>query len=109
MRSPEVKEVTVPSNEPTDCLKRFMHDSYSQNELLFASSPELLEEYVNAWGGIRAGKLMEHLDSLAGSIAYKHMLGPPAETIESVHEHGFYIVTAVVDGAIPFNPYLSLF
>lgn len=74
-----------------------MHDSYSQFVLPFSSSPELLEEYVNAWGGIRTGKLMEHLDSLAGSIAYKHVLGPSVETLDRVKERGFYIVTASVD------------
>lgn len=74
-----------------------MYDSYSQLVLPFSSSPELLEQYVNAWGGIRIGKLMEHLDSLAGSIAYKHMLGPATETIGKIQERGYYIVTAAVD------------
>ena len=76
---------------------RHMHDSYSQLEIPFSSSPEILDRYINSWGGIRTGKLMEHLDSLAGSIAYKHMLGPSVETIDKVGEHGFYIVTAAVD------------
>ncbi len=40
---------------------------------------------------------MEHLDSLAGSIAYKHALGPGVETLGQIHERGFYIVTASVD------------
>ena len=40
---------------------------------------------------------MEHLDSLAGSIAYKHMLGPSVETLGRIQERGFYIVTASVD------------
>lgn len=40
---------------------------------------------------------MEHLDSLAGSIAYKHVLGPGVETLGQIHERGFYIVTASVD------------
>ncbi|KAL6308875.1 Thioesterase/thiol ester dehydrase-isomerase [Sparassis latifolia] len=71
-----------------------MQDSYCQLLLPFASSPELLEQYTNAWGGIRTGMLMEHLDSLAGGIAYKHMLGPVAHLPK---DHGFYIVTASVD------------
>ena len=74
-----------------------MHDSYSQIDLPFSSDRQLLEQYVNAWGGIRTGKLMEHLDSLSGSIAYKHMLGPTAETVGKIKEQGFYIVTAAVD------------
>lgn len=40
---------------------------------------------------------MEHLDSLAGSISYKHMLGPGIETLGRIQERGFYIVTASVD------------
>ncbi|KAF8235879.1 hypothetical protein L208DRAFT_1254629, partial [Tricholoma matsutake] len=51
-------------------LPRNMHDSYTELVLPFGSSSSLLEEYTNATGGIRTGKLMEHLDSLAGSISY---------------------------------------
>jgi len=39
--------------------------------------------------------LMEHLDSLAGGIAYKHVLGPGVESLSKTQ--GFYIVTASVD------------
>jgi acyl-coenzyme A thioesterase 9 len=74
-----------------------MHDTYAEILLPFASSPELLERYTNAWGGLRTGMLMEHLDSLAGSISYKHMLGPDVETLGHINERGFYIVTASVD------------
>ncbi|KIY62154.1 Thioesterase/thiol ester dehydrase-isomerase [Cylindrobasidium torrendii FP15055 ss-10] len=74
-----------------------MHDSYTELVLPFGSSAELLEEYMNAHGGIRTGKLMEHLDSLAGSISYKHVLGPGIETLGRIKERGFYIVTASVD------------
>lgn len=40
---------------------------------------------------------MEHLDSLAGSISYKHMSGADIETLGAITEKGFYIVTAAVD------------
>ncbi|KAG1758127.1 Thioesterase/thiol ester dehydrase-isomerase [Suillus occidentalis] len=76
---------------------RYMHDTYAEILLPFASSPELFERYTNAWGGLRTGMLMEHLDSLAGSISYKHMLGPDVETLGHINERGFYIVTASVD------------
>lgn len=76
---------------------RYMHDTYTEILLPFASSPELFERYTNAWGGLRTGMLMEHLDSLAGSISYKHMLGPDVETLGRIRERGFYIVTASVD------------
>lgn len=76
---------------------RYMYDTYAEILLPFASSPELLERYTNAWGGLRTGMLMEHLDSLAASISYKHMLGPDVETIGRIRERGFYMVTASVD------------
>ncbi|KJA15154.1 hypothetical protein HYPSUDRAFT_149535 [Hypholoma sublateritium FD-334 SS-4] len=84
-----------------------MQDSYTELTLPFGSSSQLLEQYTNASGGIRTGKLMEHLDSLAGSIAYKHMLGPGVETLGRIQETGFYIVTASVDRLdmlSPLNP-----
>ncbi|KAF7979101.1 hypothetical protein HWV62_43626 [Athelia sp. TMB] len=76
---------------------RHSYDSYSELYLPFKSDSALLEAYTNASGGIRLGKLMEHLDSLAGSIAYKHLLGPDVPALGSVHERGFYLVTASVD------------
>ncbi|KZT24926.1 Thioesterase/thiol ester dehydrase-isomerase [Neolentinus lepideus HHB14362 ss-1] len=85
------------SYSPPELVPRNMHDSYCEQLLSFASNPQLLEQYTNASGGIQTGKLMEHLDSLAGSIAYKYMLGPGVETVGSVQEQGFYIVTASVD------------
>jgi acyl-coenzyme A thioesterase 9 len=76
---------------------RNMHDSYCELVLPFGSSKQFLDQYTNASGGIRMGKLMEHLDSLAGSISYKHMLGPGVESLGKIHERGYYIVTASVD------------
>jgi len=40
---------------------RHMHDSYSESILPFGSSPELLEQYILASGGIRTGKCVLHL------------------------------------------------
>lgn len=111
---------------------RSMSDSYSELVLPFGSSGELMELYTNATGGVRTGKqvspllpssphaaltidyrLMEHLDSLAGSIAYKHMLGPTVETLGRIQERGFYLVTASVDRCLTTfcycgSPYFSL-
>lgn len=83
---------------PTPDVPRNMHDSYCELVLPFASSPELLEQYTNASGGIRTGMLMEHLDSLAGGIAYKHVLGPGVESLSK--DQGFYMVTASVDRSV---------
>lgn len=94
-----------------------MHESYCQVDLPFASNPQFLENYTNAHGGIRTGMLMEHLDSLAGSISYKHCvrsvssmdvrssgsslqifkLGPGQQLDNNVDKRGFYMVTAAVD------------
>lgn len=76
---------------------RHGYDSYSELVLPFASNKQLFEQYTNASGGIRTGKLMEHLDSLAGSISYKHVLGRGIELFGCTQERGFYIVTASVD------------
>jgi acyl-coenzyme A thioesterase 9 len=73
-----------------------MQDSYSEITLPFASNPALLEDYINPSGGLRTGLLMEHLDSLAGSISYKHLLEPGNESTDPV-QNGFYIVTAACD------------
>ena len=51
--------------------------------------------------------LMEHLDSLAGSISYKHMLGPDVETLGRISERGFYVVTASVDRYTSPSPYFQ--
>ncbi|CAE6397532.1 Acyl-coenzyme A thioesterase 9, mitochondrial Short=Acyl-CoA thioesterase 9 [Rhizoctonia solani AG-1 IB] len=78
---------------------RHMHESYTQVELPFSSNPALLEQFTNAGGGLRTGLLMEQLDALAGSIAYKHVLGPNVQDLISGEpiSRGFYLVTASVD------------
>ncbi|KAJ6542636.1 Thioesterase/thiol ester dehydrase-isomerase [Mycena capillaripes] len=81
-----------------------MHDSYCELVLAFGSSPKLLEQYTNVHGGIRTGMLMEHLDSLAGSISYKHMLGPGVHSLGKIEDRGFYIVTASVDRLDMLSP-----
>lgn len=45
----------------------------NQINLPLSSDPALLANYVSTSGGLRIGKLTEHLDSLAGAIAYKHV------------------------------------
>ncbi|KZT61476.1 Thioesterase/thiol ester dehydrase-isomerase [Calocera cornea HHB12733] len=74
-----------------------MHDSYVELMLPILSQPSMLEQYTNVAGGIRNGKLMEHLDSLAGSAAYKHILGPTADSPSSLSSIDFYLVTAAVE------------
>ncbi|GAB1524653.1 hypothetical protein RhiTH_007807 [Rhizoctonia solani] len=87
------------AQEETPLQPRHMHDSYTQVELPFSSNPALLEQFTNAGGGLRTGLLMEQLDALAGSIAYKHVLGPSVPDVLSGEpiSRGFYLVTASVD------------
>lgn len=92
------RDPTPPPPPPSDPLPpRHGYDSYSELVLPFASNKQLFEQYTNASGGIQTGKLMEHLDSLAGSISYKHVLGRGVELLACTQERGFYIATASVD------------
>jgi len=99
MKSQSKTEKAVESApvEKPQATHRHMHDSYCEVILPFKSSREFLEQYTNASGGIRTGKIMEVLDSTAGSVAYKHLLGPEVETVGVIQEQGFYVVTASVD------------
>ena len=41
---------------------------------------------------------MEDLDSLAGGVAYKHLMEPGVARLQgSINERGFYVVTAAVE------------
>ncbi|KAJ2783293.1 hypothetical protein GGI15_002630, partial [Coemansia interrupta] len=52
-------------------LKR-IRDSYVETYLPFKDNLTLREDYVNYYGDIRLGKVLEDLDRLAGAVAYKH-------------------------------------
>lgn len=73
-----------------------MIESNSTFFLPFKSQPHVLEQYISSWGGIRIGRILEDLDSLAGSASYKHVLGrrPTAADHEG---NPIFIVTASVD------------
>ncbi|KAI8322127.1 Thioesterase/thiol ester dehydrase-isomerase [Martensiomyces pterosporus] len=47
-------------------------DSFTETFLPFKDNRELREEYINYYGEIRLGKVLEDLDRLAGAVAYKH-------------------------------------
>lgn len=47
-------------------------DSFTETYLPFKDDQVLREEYVNYYGDIRLGKVLEDLDRLAGAVAYKH-------------------------------------
>ncbi|TPX72908.1 hypothetical protein SpCBS45565_g00278 [Spizellomyces sp. 'palustris'] len=72
-------------------LEKKMKDSYIEEYLLFKTEPDVKEEYLNVYGGIRIGKILEDLDALAGSIGYLHCDDGRSETIPLT------IVTASLD------------
>lgn len=74
--------------------RRRMRDSLIRVDLPFSSSPSLRDEYINVYGDIRIGKVIEDIDALAGSVAYKHCLGAFSEGAGSLP---LTIVTASVD------------
>ncbi|KAJ3136761.1 hypothetical protein HK100_001335 [Physocladia obscura] len=67
---------------------RTMNDSFVQVFLPFRSDPTLIEDYLNPWGRIRVGKVLEDLDALAASISFLHC---------SEISSNLTIVTATVD------------
>ena len=70
-----------------------MEESYVEEFLRFSSDPSVKEDYVNMYGAIRIGKVLEDLDAIAGSIAYLHCDDGGA----SDEPLGVTIVTASVD------------
>lgn len=57
---------------PSHLLQKKPSDSYVEIELPFSTDKELQEEYVDIYGGVRCGKLLEDIDALAGNIAHLH-------------------------------------
>ncbi|KAJ1964236.1 hypothetical protein GGI12_001560, partial [Dipsacomyces acuminosporus] len=66
-------------------------DSVTETFLPFKDNRELREQYVNYYGKIRLGKVLEDLDRLAGAVAYKHASDAQGELAPIV------FVTASVD------------
>ena len=63
-------------------------DSEIEKIMPFSKNIELRERYINFFGALRLGKLLEDLDFIAGQVAYKHTEG---------WERGLTIVTAACD------------
>lgn len=66
----------------------------------FASDYVLREQYRNPWNQIRMGKLVEDLDALAGTIAFKHSCNEDGTTRPLI------LVTASVDKMVLKKPIL---
>ena len=80
---------------------RKMRDSYIEIILPFSTNENLREEYVNVYGGIRFAKIIEDMDALAGSIAYKHTLEPLSSTMTSnVMEYDISLPVTIVTASV---------
>ncbi|XP_028780139.1 acyl-coenzyme A thioesterase 9, mitochondrial-like isoform X2 [Neltuma alba] len=66
----------------------------------FSSDYVLREQYKNPWNQIRMGKLVEDLDALAGTIAFKHSCNEDGTTRPLI------LVTASVDKMVLKKPIL---
>lgn len=71
--------------------ERCMNDSLIQVSLPFMQNKELFGDYVNIFGGIRFGKIMEDLDVFAATCAYMHC------GTSTTNGEKLTIVTAAVD------------
>ncbi|KAJ3143985.1 Acyl-coenzyme A thioesterase 9, mitochondrial [Irineochytrium annulatum] len=58
--------------KPPVHLTKSMSDSVVTEFLPFRSEPEVREDYVSVYGTVQIGKVLEDLDALAGSAAYRH-------------------------------------
>ncbi|EGD76244.1 hypothetical protein PTSG_11662 [Salpingoeca rosetta] len=78
------------AHKPSQVLTKTMADSYTEVCLPFSTDKLLQEEYLTYAGSIRVGKILEDLDALAGTIAYRHC-------DDTTHYGPLTIVTASVD------------
>ncbi|KEI42766.1 uncharacterized protein L969DRAFT_92191 [Mixia osmundae IAM 14324] len=81
---------------PLPLERRRMSDSYLSWDLPLESDGKLLDEYIGADYQIRLGRLLEDLDTLAGCVAYLHIL-PDIASFDDLDKYGVFLVTAAVD------------
>eukprot|EP00698_Gefionella_okellyi_P025311 TRINITY_DN9232_c0_g1_i1.p1 TRINITY_DN9232_c0_g1~~TRINITY_DN9232_c0_g1_i1.p1 ORF type:complete len:450 (-),score=94.55 TRINITY_DN9232_c0_g1_i1:135-1484(-) len=84
----EKDAATIPAH--TEPISKTLFQSYRSYLLPFSSSTALREQYVNMYGDLRFGKIMEDLDAFAAEAAYIH-----ADGLNSVRP--MTIVTASCD------------
>jgi acyl-coenzyme A thioesterase 9 len=59
-------------------------DSFTEKLLRFSSDEGLRTSYINHFGQLRIGLILEDLDRLAGAVAYKHVLGQDKEVVATL-------------------------
>lgn len=87
--------------------------------LSFATDPKLRGHFVNYWGEVRVGLILEELDRVAGMVGYKHALGKNLNiplamlsteeyssdaALSASYDLPLTVVTAGVDSIILYKP-----
>jgi len=84
-------KIDEPEEEPSHLVAKTPAESAVELTYAFSSDPELAFRYRNAFGFVRMGIVLEDLDAMAGSIAFKHA------DDENPHTRPLLLVTASVD------------
>ena len=73
----EARTVPQMTTELKHATLQKMSPGVSCFEKIYPFEPDLKlrEEYINFFGGLRIGKLLEDLDMVAGKVAYAHAQG----------------------------------
>jgi len=72
-----------------------MTDSFTQSLIPLGSDTKLRDRYLNNFGDMRVGRLLEDMDMFVGILVYKHILNPNQEKDDP--RSPFSMVTALVD------------
>ncbi|XP_071168877.1 acyl-coenzyme A thioesterase 9, mitochondrial-like isoform X2 [Mytilus edulis] len=98
----ETNIITQQSDLPT----RTISDSYTEAMIPVGTDEILREKYINFYGGMRFGRILEDLDTFAVLISYTH------STQGTEKKSPISIVTALVDrielGEKPFSPFKDI-
>lgn len=100
-------------------------DSMIEKRIELSKNLKLRELFINNWGEVRVGLILEELDRLAGAVSYKHALGEHTEVVglleavpageapnlshrpeaaSRISEVPMVVVTAGVDSIILYRP-----
>ncbi len=63
----KLSELSLP-----EILTKNPSESRTKMQYAFKTAPTLKDQYANAWGYIRHGRVLEDLDALAGNVAFHH-------------------------------------
>jgi hypothetical protein len=72
------------STQVNDRFPKTPNDSFIEKVLHFSTNKQLRNSYINHFGHLRVGLILEDLDRLAGAIAYKHVLGEEKEVVAAL-------------------------